>query len=348
MRLQVAVMLTLAPLTFAVFGGVSIVGLAVNFLAIPLVSFVFVPLVLAGALAAMVAPLACGWLFGLAALLHEWLWPALVWSADLELAQWRADPAAWWLVLAIPAALLLLLRWPWALRLTAAGMALPLLYAPSRLPGPGTAQVSVLDAGRGSAVLVATHSHVLLFDTGDAWNTHGARAARVVIPALDALGRRRVDLLVLPGLNTDRALGSALLATERAVSGILVGGGWPATSLPVTTCEDAHFEWDGVGFEVFAAGPGSRQCALRVSTGAHALLLGGEGRNLPRPSEEVLVVERDGARAPLLLESVRPRIPLAAAEVEGAEPATDRLLDRLPVEHLIRAVLEVATERRRP
>ena len=55
-------MLALAPLTFAVFDGVSLAGLWVNLLAIPLMSFVLVPLVLLGALAALVAarPLCAG------------------------------------------------------------------------------------------------------------------------------------------------------------------------------------------------------------------------------------------------------------------------------------------------
>ena len=276
LRLQFAVMLMLAPLTFAVFGGVSLVGLAVNLIAIPIVSFVFVPLVLAGALAAMVVPPACAWLFALAAGLYEWLWPALVWAGDLELAQWHAEPPLWWFGLAMPAALLLLLRWPLPLRLTAAGLALPLLCAPSALPEDGTVRVSVLDVGRGSSVLLATHSHLLVFDTGDGWNTHGARAARVVMPALDALGAKQVDLLILPTLTVDRAYGAALLASGRELRHILAGGGWPATSLPAKACEDAHFEWDGVGFDVFATGAAGRNCVLRVSVGERALLLGGD------------------------------------------------------------------------
>src|SRR5262245_9291772 len=125
--------------------------MAVNLVAIPVVSFVFVPLVLAGALAALWMPVASPYIFQLAATLHDWLWPLLVWAADLEGAQWRADPPAWWFAFALPAALLLLWRWPLPFRLTAAGMALPLLFTPSRLPEPGTARISVLDAGRGAA-----------------------------------------------------------------------------------------------------------------------------------------------------------------------------------------------------
>jgi competence protein ComEC len=167
------------------------------------------------------------------------------------------------------------LRWPLPLRLTAAGVALPLMFSPSRLPEPGTVRISVLDAGRGAAVLVATHSRLLLFDTGDGWNTHGTRAARVVLPALDALGRRRLDLLVLPVLDADRARGAALLASEGEVGRIIVGGGWPATVLPAAACKDARFEWDGVRFEIFAAGPADRHCLLRVAVGERAVLLGG-------------------------------------------------------------------------
>ena len=44
----------------------------------------------------------------------------------------------------------------------------------------------------------------------------------------ETLGRRVVDMLVLPALNEDRAQGAALLAFERPVRSVLVGGGWPA------------------------------------------------------------------------------------------------------------------------
>ena len=275
-RLQCAILLALAPLTFAVFGGLSLAGLAVNLVAIPVVSFVLVPLVLAGALETLVAP---GWsdvFFGMAARLYEWCWPALTWAADGEFALWRATPALWWYPFAMVAALLLLRRWPLPLRASAACAVLPLAFAPLQMPEAGEARVSVLDTGRGTAALVFTHSHVLLFDTGDSWNTRGARLRRWILPALDAHRLDKVDLLVLPSLDDDRAHGAAALAFEREVRVILVGGGWPASSLPVRRCVDSEFVWDGVRFQSFAAGPGGRYCALRVSAGTHAILLGGD------------------------------------------------------------------------
>jgi len=276
LRLQLSVMLALAPLTFAVFGGVSLAGLVVNFVAIPVISFVLVPLVLLGALGAACWPPADAVPFGLAAWLYAELWPAMVWAADFDVSLWRFEPAWWWYFLAAPAALLLLPRWPVSLRLTAAGMVLPLLWAPSRLPDAGELRVSVFDAGRGTAVLLATRTHLLLFDTGDSWNTHGTRAARVVIPALDGWRRRGIDLLVLPALNPDRALGAALLANDARVDAIRVGGGWPGTLLPAIRCADDGFSWDGVEFQTFVAGARGDFCVLRVIAGGHSLLLGGD------------------------------------------------------------------------
>lgn len=275
LRLQLAVMVTLAPLTFAVFGGVSLVGFGVNLVAIPLISFVFVPVILLGALLAWWVPALDGLPFAAAGWLYDRSWPALVWAADLDYAAWRTEPSTWWLVLAIPASLWMLWSWPLGLRMGGAALWLPLLFAPSRLPDAGHVRVDVLDAGRGSAVLITTRAHVLLFDTGDRWNTHGTVLARTVLPALDAYGIRAVDLLVLPWLDDDRAAGAALLAFERGVNRILAGGGWPASRLRAAACRDARFEWDGVEFELWVSGRG-QNCALRIVTGGHSLLLAGD------------------------------------------------------------------------
>jgi competence protein ComEC len=275
-RLQVSIMLALAPLTFAVFDSVSLAGLWVNLIAIPLVSFVLVPLVLAGVVALLLAPELNHPFFEAAAGLYHLAWPGLTWAADSEMALWRATPATWWFAFGLCACIVLLRRWPLALRLPAVCVALPLLFAPARTPESGTARVSILDTERGSAVLLFTHSHVLLFDTGDTWGSRGSRVREMVLPALDAHARRTVDLLVLPVLNEDRAHGAALLAFEREVKRVLVGGGWPATSLPTAACRDSYFRWDGVDFQTFSVGASRRYCVLRVAAGRHGIVLAGD------------------------------------------------------------------------
>ncbi|HET7811292.1 MAG TPA: DNA internalization-related competence protein ComEC/Rec2 [Steroidobacteraceae bacterium] len=288
LTLQWSIMLALAPLTLLVFGNVSLVGLAVNLVAIPVVSFVFVPLVLAGALLH-------GVFFAAAATLYAWLWPLMVWAADLDFAQWRIAVPDWWYALAVPAVWLMSCRWPPALRFTALAALLPLLFVPPRAPAPGELQVSALDTGRGSAVLLSTHSHRLLYDTGDSWNTHGTRLAQWVLPALDAVDAHDVDVLVLPALDADRAQAAALLASERRLHRVVVGGGWPATSLPVETCRDSHLNWDGVDLQFLSAGRHREYCVLRVSVGRFGVLLAGD---LDAEAERGLVARLpDGALA---------------------------------------------------
>jgi competence protein ComEC len=285
LTLQLAIMLALAPLTAAIFGGISLVGFVVNLLAIPIVSFGFVPLVLLGALCAGVFPLIADPVFQLAAASYQVLWPGLVAAADMPFAQWRVEPPAWWYAYAAAAAWFSLHAWPMGLRLAATAAVLPLVFADSRTPPSGTFQVNVLDTGRGSAVLVTTRSHVLLFDTGDSWGTNGARIVQQVLPALDALGVERIDLLVLPGLDPERARGAALLASERGVDRILVGGGWPGSTLPAERCVDMQFMQDDVEFATFVAGELGQFCMLRVAAGAHRLLVAGE---VDTPAEQAL------------------------------------------------------------
>ena len=136
MRLQLAIMLALAPLTFAVFDGLSIAGLWVNLIAIPLVSFVLVPLVLAGTLAVLVVPALSHLPFGAAAALYDFAvaWPHVgcrqrAWRCGARRRRRGGSRSRRW------RGLVLLRRWPWVLRLPAACAALPLLFVPARGPG---------------------------------------------------------------------------------------------------------------------------------------------------------------------------------------------------------------------
>jgi competence protein ComEC len=268
---QLAIMVALAPAGLSVFGGVSLVGLVVNLVAIPIVSFVFVPLVLIGALLAWLAPTWSPDCFALVAKLHEGLWPALAWCAELPSATWRGVPPAWWFLLAVPAAFAWLCRWPWPMRWTAVAASLPLLFPAPRPLEHGAVRISVLDAGSGTAVLLRTRSRTLLFDTGDAWGTRGSRMIAWVFPALEAAGLRSVDVLVLPVLDDDRARAAALLAAEQGLGEVRVPRGWPGSGLDAVPCTEDAWAWDSVTFHRFESG---HRCRLRVATAGSTLLLG--------------------------------------------------------------------------
>jgi competence protein ComEC len=306
-RLQLAVMVALAPAGFAVFGSLSLAGLAVNLVAIPVVSFLFVPMVLAGALAAWWYPPGCDLFFGVSAFLYDTLWPAMVWCADLGHASWRAAPPLWWFALALPAALVWWCRGPWPLRATALCALLPLLFPQTRAPPSAAAIITVLDVGRGTAVLVRTRSRTVLYDTGDAWGTRGVRLVSRVLPALDAKQIRVVDLLVLPSLDGDRARAAALLAWERGVARIETAGHWPGSGLPVGSCVTSRWNWDGVRFELL---PSGRHCELRL-----------------RIADTTLRLSAEAGSSTQWIETPSPGLAVATGGIEGAQTRA-RALDR--------------------
>jgi competence protein ComEC len=214
----------------------------------------------------------------------------LAWCADLDFALWKAAPAAWWFMAALPAVFVWLCAWPWQLRATALAV-VPLLFARPQPPEAGQAEIHVLDAGRGTAVLVRTRSGSLLFDTGDSWGTGGSRARAIVLPAMEGLAER-VDVLLLPTLDDDRARAAAMLVLDGRVDRVIVGGGWPGSRLRTEPCRDARWQWDGVEIAIFEDDAG-RSCLMRASVGGRSLLLSGD---LDAAAEKRLL-ERIGAEA---------------------------------------------------
>ncbi|MBC7204793.1 MAG: MBL fold metallo-hydrolase, partial [Pusillimonas sp.] len=75
-------------------------------------------------------------------------------------------------------------------------------------PAPGEWTLHALDVGQGSAVVVQTQKHILLFDTGLRHTAQSDQGARTIIPFLRALGERKLDILVLSHSDIDHAGGT--------------------------------------------------------------------------------------------------------------------------------------------
>ncbi|GBC84506.1 ComE operon protein 3 [bacterium HR11] len=100
------------------------------------------------------------------------------------------------------------LRWtPWV-------VALPLAYGVGRLPEvfarpvpTGTVEVVLFDVGQGEAILVRDEAHAVLVDGGGLPGSRWDIGTSVVVPALQALGVRHVDALVLSHPHPDHYVG---------------------------------------------------------------------------------------------------------------------------------------------
>ncbi|MDP3922483.1 MAG: DNA internalization-related competence protein ComEC/Rec2 [Hydrogenophaga sp.] len=300
LREQSVVTVALAPLTLLLFGQFSLVGLLANLLAIPWVTLVITPLAMLG----VVVPL----LWDAAALAVQAQAAALQW-----LAQWpwaaihRAIPPTPLALLGVFCGVLLVLRLPWAVR--GAGLLLVwpvLLWGPPR-PAVGQFELLAIDVGQGSAVLVRTARHTVLYDTGPRYSPDSDAGQRIVVPLLRALGEAPHTVLV-SHRDSDHAGGMAAVRSA-----------WPQAHWlssfdadPAQRCvAGQRWQWDGVDFEVLHPQPehygpdgkgllssNAMSCVLRVATAQHSAWLGGD---IDAAQETRLALARPELRATVLL-----------------------------------------------
>jgi competence protein ComEC len=217
---QWAITLGLLPLTIFFFQQVSLVGPIANALAIPVVSFVVTPLAMAGVVEA--ACMGSAWLLGIAAGFQERLFEFLAWSAAHPFAvlDW---PGPGWPAAAVATIGMVMVfgkclhgrvyRWRHIGWLGLFALCLPAVTAPAE----GEMRVTLMDVGQGSAVLIRTRDHTVLFDTGPVMGQSDA-AERVILPTLRRYGVRRIDHLVISHADQDHSggLASLLLAMPTA------------------------------------------------------------------------------------------------------------------------------------
>lgn len=357
LRTQWLATLGLAPLTLVFFQQISLVGLLANLLAIPVVTLVITPLALAG----LAWPAL--WTLGSAGVQALVAW--LSWLAQWPFAQWTAGAApAWAACCGIAGGALAVLPLPLRLRLMALPLMLPLLWPAVSRPPPGEFELLAADVGQGTAVLVRTARHTLLYDAGPRYSSHSDAGERVLVPLLGALGEWRLDMLMLSHRDGDHVGGAAALLQA-----------WPQTPL-YGTLEPGHplrsgraqqpcaaglrWQWDGVQFEVLhpaladlarpPRAPNRISCVLRIGNGRHVALLTGDieavqERELvladaARLRADWLLLAHHGSRSSSSadwLDAVQPRVAVVQSGYRNryghpAQEVLDRLAERgIPV-----------------
>ena len=293
LRTQVIATIGLTPLSLVFFQQVSVVGFAANLVAIPVITLVITPLALLGV---AFVPL---WAVG------AWV----VQQLNLLLGLLGAVPGAVWLVPVAPGwaqlagllgALLLVLPLPWRLRALALPLLVPLLLPPRAVPAEGQFDVVALDVGQGSAVLVRTREHLLVFDAGPQYSRESDAGQRVLLPLLRARGEPRIDRLVLSHRDTDHVGGAAALLKAMPVTDLMssleTDHALLRLALHQIRCEAGQaWDWDGVHFDVLrpqrddytrTLKSNAMSCVLRVAAGGRSLLLTGD---IERDQEAALV-----------------------------------------------------------
>jgi competence protein ComEC len=256
-------------------GQVSVISPLANVIAIPVVSLSVVPLVLLGSVAVAVGIPSASWLLVVADIALGWLMMFLEWLLSWTPGTWRpAVPSGEVMLLMALASILLLVPRGLVPRWMALLLLLPLFRAPEPLrPAPGLMWVHFLDVGQGLAIVVHTHRHTLVFDTGPALGPDYDAGQAVLLPYLRWRHVVDVDRVIISHAHADHSGGLASLLSE-----------YPTPMQPMACESGQHWQWDGVDFRVLHPGnsarvsgnPNNSSCVLLIDSHGQRVLLTGD------------------------------------------------------------------------
>lgn len=329
---QWAMSLGLLPLTVWFFGQASIAGAAANLVAVPWVSLLVVPATLFGTALLPWSPTLAAWPLEFAAIAMDALWRLAEWLAALPGAQlFLPEPSLPVLALALLGAGWLLLPRVLPGKAFALLLLAPLAFPARERLAAGSYELVLLDVGQGLSLLLRTPERNLLYDTGPAFAGGLDMGEAAVVPALRALGVRRLDTLVLSHGDNDHAGGAE--AVRRAWPGAIVLAGEPTRHAGATPCVRGDGWADGE-VQVSLLHPPAHfpelrnesSCVLRIDAPGGALLLTGdighviEDRLLREVADQLparlLVVPHhgsSGSSGPAFVTAVNPELALIAA-----------------------------------
>jgi competence protein ComEC len=282
---QWVLFLGLTPVALIWFGQASLVSVLGNWVAVPIVGFLVVPVILLGVALLPVSGGAGAGLIAAGAWVLERLWSYLNGLAELPFALWQPGDADLFVSgLALIGALFLTRPLATSQRWIAGLLLLPALLG--RTPEPveaGGMEFYLLDVGQGLAAVIRTRDHVLVYDTGPRFRSGRDTGELVLLPFLRRQGVRAVDRLILSHGDTDHVGGARSLLRALPVYSLWLGEADSAPREQYRRCvQGAHWTWDGVAFQVLhppreRRGEGNNQsCVLLVEAGEHRFLVAGD------------------------------------------------------------------------
>ena len=308
LRLQSLLYLAMLPLSLLFFGKISVVGLVANWFAIPLVTFLLLPLVvLVCAVFGIYSDAAVVLFYGLDFFLNGF-WGMLSWFAEQEyllrlnvglLQNLMADQVVWLLI----AVALICLPIPFRFKV---GF-IPVLLLPFLLLHQSDAYLSFkgerltegyvrlifFDVGQGTSVFVQTRDHALLYDTGAEFPSGFNMADAVVLPYLQQRFRRHLDLLVISHSDLDHSGGVEVLQEHFVLSDmetLTIADDWRLWPPPaegshhqgIDCLDGIQWRWNQVAFQLIKAemtaplSSNDASCLIEITLGEQRILLAGD------------------------------------------------------------------------
>jgi competence protein ComEC len=247
-----------------------------------------------------VVPLTLIWMLvpvdALLAIAHQlitWLTLGLQWLMTLPSPLWAQHAPLWWTVaLALVGSLVLLAPRGWPHRWLGIVWCLPLFTVTPERPASGEFNLTILDIGQGTAAVVQTAQHTLVYDTGPRWTDASDAGSRLIAPYLRAAGSSHIHGLVVSHLDIDHSGGARSLLNSVPVDWMLTSVFAEAAivktaqerGVKVLGCAAGQtWTWDDVRFDVLHPDADNyaeaklktndRSCVVKVSAKSFSVLL---------------------------------------------------------------------------
>ena len=269
----------LSPLLLLFFGQMSMSSPLVNMLAIPFLSLLLmltVPALLMESIGMQG--------LDVVGVLIDGLWVSLAWVDGLS-DQWVLDlqpPGIISVVFAGLGAVMILQPVSAKLKLVGVLCWLPVFMPPQDTVALRQFKAIVFDVGQGTSVLIRTHQHVLLYDTGAAYPNGSTAFERAVMPYLKQRGINYLDKLIISHDDNDHA-GGITKVSEMLDIGVAESGMPAALTIPAELCASGvKWSWDGIEFGYIHPEPSvratdnDRSCVLEVRSPQCSLLITGD------------------------------------------------------------------------
>lgn len=302
-RAQWAVTLGLIPALLLYFGQLPLSSPIANAIAIPVVSGLVTPLALLGALTNTTPPLV--WAEQLTQLLSIYL----NWCAQIGI--WNsALPPLGFAIMACFGASYSLLAKGLPCRYLGLLLFLPILSTQSSPLKSGEWKATVLDVGQGLAVLVQTQNSNTLYDTGPDWPGDGDSGVSTVLPALRALGVKKLEDLILSHNDNDHTGGAksvlAAMPTKRLYTSLPDNHSLRGQiGLHRPCLQGDQWSQDLVNFKVLsplakteAHNDNDRSCVIKITSDQGSLLLTGD---ISADKEREIIEQRQDLRSTVLI-----------------------------------------------
>ena len=335
LKIHVVVGLSLLPVLLLFFQSVSIISPIANMIAVPVVSFLLVPLSLIAVALLQLTPELSAVLLHLVDVVFQALWQVLLMLSELPVANIvRPQPAMWQLIVAMSGVLLLLAPKGIPGRYLGILCILPLFLVNSVKPSIGEANVTLLDVGQGLSVVVQTAEHSLVFDTGARFSEKFDMGRSVVVPFLIYQHITRLDKLIISHADNDHIGGAEAVLSTIPTKQVLSSVPEELTSFDAIDCIAGQaWRWDEVEFYILSPpvqqfnDENDNSCVLKVDTKHGSILLTGDieasaeyyltNHMSEHLKADVLIAPHHGSKTSssmAFLESVNPSIVLIPAD----------------------------------